>query len=113
MHRLLKQYQDEAVKAVVMEASSHGISQGRVGGVHFDVAVLTNLSRDHLDYHGSYEKYADVKKRLFTTKGLQKAVLNVDDVFGQSLVKNKLKSTVLTTCRFYLERYCRHPAFVN
>lgn len=87
LHRLLKQYQDEAVKAVVMEASSHGISQGRVGGVHFDVAVLTNLSRDHLDYHGSYEKYADVKKRLFTTKGLQKAVLNVDDVFGQSLVK--------------------------
>lgn len=87
LHSLLKKYQTEAVKAVAMEASSHGISQGRVGGVHFDVAVLTNLSRDHLDYHGSFEKYAEVKKRLFTTKGLQKAVLNVDDAFGQDLVK--------------------------
>lgn len=80
-------YVEQGVGAVAMEVSSHGIDQGRVNGVHFDIAVLTNLSRDHLDYHGSYKKYADVKKRLFMWDGLSHAVLNSDDVFGVEIKK--------------------------
>lgn len=94
LHQLLKQYQDDGAQTVSMEVSSHGINQGRVSGVHFDVAVLTNLSRDHLDYHGSYEQYAKVKTRLFTTKGLRTAVLNIDDAFGQQLVQTVKDSGV-------------------
>ena len=63
-----------------MEVSSHGLVQGRVNGVAFDCALFTNLSHDHLDYHGSMEAYAEAKARLFETPGLQAAVLNLDDV---------------------------------
>ena len=87
LQQLLADYVQQGVEKVAMEVSSHGIHQGRVKGVHFDVAVLTNLSRDHLDYHGSFEKYAEVKKRLFLSKGLKHAVLNVDDDFGGSIQK--------------------------
>jgi UDP-N-acetylmuramoyl-L-alanyl-D-glutamate--2,6-diaminopimelate ligase len=73
--------------------SSHGLHQGRVNGCHFDVAVLTNLSRDHLDYHGSMEAYAEAKAGLFTWPELKYAVLNLDDEFGRSLasIKNGVK----------------------
>ena len=94
LQKLLAEYVQQAVKVVAMEVSSHGISQGRVNGVHFDVAVLTNLSRDHLDYHGSYEKYAEVKKRLFLSKELKSVVLNSDDDFGCVIKKELDKSGV-------------------
>jgi UDP-N-acetylmuramoyl-L-alanyl-D-glutamate--2,6-diaminopimelate ligase len=94
LQKLLAEYVQQAVKVVAMEVSSHGISQGRVNGVHFDVAVLTNLSRDHLDYHGSYEKYAEVKKRLFLSKELKSVVLNSDDDFGCVIKKELDKSDV-------------------
>jgi UDP-N-acetylmuramoyl-L-alanyl-D-glutamate--2,6-diaminopimelate ligase len=68
-----------------MEVSSHGLAQGRVNGTSFNVAVLTNLSRDHLDYHGDMASYADAKARLFNWPGLEWVVVNVDDVFGQRL----------------------------
>lgn len=71
--------------AVAMEVSSHGLDQARAASVSFDVAVLTNLSRDHLDYHGSETAYAEAKRRLFTMPGLGAAVLNLDDAFGRSL----------------------------
>lgn len=73
-------------KAVAMEVSSHGLDQGRAAGIAIDVAVLTNLSRDHLDYHGSEAAYADAKRRLFIQPGLGAAVLNLDDAFGQALL---------------------------
>ena len=76
---LLADYVKENVEIVAMEVSSHGLDQGRVNGVHFDVAVLSNLTRDHLDYHGSYEKYAAAKRRLFISSDLKLAVLNTDD----------------------------------
>lgn len=85
LQRLLAEYRDAKAVAAVMEVSSHGLDQGRVEGVHFDVAVLTNLSRDHLDYHGSMEAYAQAKAKLFSWPGLKWAVLNVDDAFGQAL----------------------------
>lgn len=72
--------------AVAMEVSSHALDQARVAGVEFDVAVLTNLTRDHLDYHGSVEAYAAAKRRLFCWEPLRCAVLNFDDPFGRTLV---------------------------
>ena len=77
--------------AVVMEVSSHGLDQGRVNGVAFDVAVLTNLSRDHLDYHETMEAYATAKQKLFDLDGLNAAVLNADDVFGQAVASSLSK----------------------
>lgn len=67
---------------VAMEVSSQGLHQHRVSGVRFDVATFTNLTRDHLDYHGNMEAYADTKLRLFMIGGLSSAVVNIDDQFA-------------------------------
>jgi UDP-N-acetylmuramoyl-L-alanyl-D-glutamate--2,6-diaminopimelate ligase len=78
-----------------MEVSSHALAQGRVNSIHFDVAVFTNLSRDHLDYHLNFKNYFNEKKKLFHFPSLKVAVINIDDVYGKklktSLAKNKLK----------------------
>ncbi|MGD2074168.1 MAG: UDP-N-acetylmuramoyl-L-alanyl-D-glutamate--2,6-diaminopimelate ligase [Gammaproteobacteria bacterium] len=76
---------DRAVRQVAMEVSSHALHQQRTAGVAFHTAVLTHLSRDHLDYHGSVEAYAEAKRQLFLSPGLACAVLNVADGFGVSL----------------------------
>jgi UDP-N-acetylmuramoyl-L-alanyl-D-glutamate--2,6-diaminopimelate ligase len=68
-----------------MEVSSHGLDQGRVNAVDFDVAVLTNLGRDHLDYHGDMDEYRRAKQRLFQRPELKSVVLNLDDTFGRQL----------------------------
>ena len=75
----------DGARWVVMEASSHGLEQGRLNGVAFDQAVLTQLARDHLDYHGTLEAYAAAKRRLFVWPGLDYAILNLDDDFGCAL----------------------------
>lgn len=77
----------EGAGAVVMEVSSHGLVQGRVNGVRFACALFTNLSHDHLDYHGSMQAYAAAKSRLFDMPGLQAAVLNLDDPLGRELAQ--------------------------
>jgi UDP-N-acetylmuramoyl-L-alanyl-D-glutamate--2,6-diaminopimelate ligase len=84
-HFLLKSFKDQDAKAAAMEVSSHGLVQGRVNGVRFACALFTNLSHDHLDYHGSMPAYAEAKARLFDAPGLQCAVLNLDDEFGVEL----------------------------
>jgi UDP-N-acetylmuramoyl-L-alanyl-D-glutamate--2,6-diaminopimelate ligase len=81
----LAQLRDSGVKTVAMEVSSHALHQHRSDGVAFNTAILTHLSRDHLDYHGSIEAYADAKRRLFSMPGLETAVLNVADEFGRQL----------------------------
>ena len=84
LHALLAQLRDAGAQAVAMEVSSHALDQGRVDGVHFDVAVFTNLTRDHLDYHGDMA----VRRRqgaLFMWPGLQAAVINLDDAFGRAM----------------------------
>lgn len=81
--RLLAGLQTQGVGRVAMEVSSHALDQGRVEGLDFAVAVLTNLTRDHLDYHGDANAYAKAKRRLFLNP--QTAVLNLDDGFGQQL----------------------------
>lgn len=72
---------------IVMEVSSHALQQGRVNAVQFDCAVFTNLSRDHLDYHGDMQSYAEAKTRLFDFADLKFAVINTDDDYGRELVK--------------------------
>ncbi|OFZ67015.1 MAG: UDP-N-acetylmuramoyl-L-alanyl-D-glutamate--2,6-diaminopimelate ligase [Betaproteobacteria bacterium RBG_16_56_24] len=85
VHGLLAEYLKEGASAVAMEVSSHALSQGRVNGVRFDVAMLTNLSRDHLDYHGDMQSYAAAKRKLFDWQQLKYVVLNLDDEFGVEL----------------------------
>ena len=81
----LAEYQRQGASVVTMEVSSHGLDQYRVNGVEFDTAVFTNLTRDHLDYHGSMEAYGAAKARLFHWEGLRHAVINADDAFGREL----------------------------
>jgi len=85
LQQALAGYVEQGASVAVMEVSSHGLAQGRVNGVQFDVAVLTNLSRDHLDYHGDMAAYAAAKAALFQWPGLRYAVLNADDEFGRAL----------------------------
>jgi UDP-N-acetylmuramoyl-L-alanyl-D-glutamate--2,6-diaminopimelate ligase len=85
VHALLAALRDDGARAVAMEVSSHALDQGRVDGVRFEVAVFSNLTRDHLDYHGTLEAYGAAKARLFAWAGLRAAVLNTDDAFGRSL----------------------------
>src|SRR4029077_20305475 len=68
--------------------SSHGLDQGRVNAVRFALAVFTNLTRDHLDYHGDMNAYGAAKARLFAWPGLSAAVVNVDDAFGRNLASS-------------------------
>jgi UDP-N-acetylmuramoyl-L-alanyl-D-glutamate--2,6-diaminopimelate ligase len=74
------------VTHVVMEVSSHALDQHRVAGVMFDVAVFTNLSRDHLDYHKTFELYFAAKAKLFTPQQALLGVMNSDDPHGQLLL---------------------------
>ncbi len=67
---------------LVLEVSSHGLDQARVGGVEFDSAVLTNVSRDHLDYHQTEARYAASKRRLFSDYGVRRGVFNIEDPYG-------------------------------
>jgi len=79
---------DAGATGCAMEVSSHGIDQGRVNATKFDVALFTNLSRDHLDYHKTMEDYGATKAKLFHWPHLAHAVVNVDDPFGRELVNS-------------------------
>jgi len=81
----LHQFQQQRCEYVVMEVSSHALEQYRVNGCDFDIAVLTNLGRDHLDYHGDQRSYAAAKARLFNDFKLSGRVVNVDDSFGRQI----------------------------
>ncbi|MDY6905298.1 MAG: UDP-N-acetylmuramoyl-L-alanyl-D-glutamate--2,6-diaminopimelate ligase [Thermodesulfobacteriota bacterium] len=94
LHRILREMVDAGVTHVVMEVSSHALDQQRVTGICFDVGVFTNLTRDHLDYHGDMETYGACKERLFTDymgldpgKETGTAVINANDRFGADLLK--------------------------
>lgn len=87
LHGLLAEFKAAGARAVAMEVSSHGLDQGRVNGVAFDCALFTNLTHDHLDYHGTMAAYAEAKARLFDMPGLEAAVLNLDDPFGERLAE--------------------------
>ena len=88
LHHLCNRFNDEKFSSVAMEVSSHALSQKRVQADLFDIAVFTNLSRDHLDYHGSMASYGDAKKQIFTTETNQIAVVNFDDEQAQKWLGN-------------------------
>ena len=82
---ILAELADVGVRQVAMEVSSHSLVQGRVAAVHFDTAIFTNLSQDHLDYHGSMEAYAEAKASLFDYPGVRCGIINIDDAMGAEL----------------------------
>lgn len=113
LQQQLAGYRDAAVDVVAMEVSSEGLDQGRVNGLHFDVALLTNLSRDHLDYHGDMAHYAAVKARLFSWPHLRAAVLNADDEFGSTLLQSaEVCSSHVVSYGFGAEATVRGSALV-
>ncbi|HAT27565.1 MAG TPA: UDP-N-acetylmuramoyl-L-alanyl-D-glutamate--2,6-diaminopimelate ligase [Gammaproteobacteria bacterium] len=85
------------VDPVVMEVSSVGLHQKRVKKVQFETAIFTNLTRDHLDYHGSMEAYAENKKKLFTARGLKHAIVNLDDPYALSIINSIAKGVEVST----------------
>jgi UDP-N-acetylmuramoyl-L-alanyl-D-glutamate--2,6-diaminopimelate ligase len=87
---LLAEFLGEGAQCVAMEVSSHALAQGRVNGVRFDIGLFTNLTRDHLDYHGDMESYGAAKALLFERPELKRAILNVDDHFGASLMNQSV-----------------------
>lgn len=86
----------EGAKAVALEVSSHGLDQGRVAALPFNIAVFTNLTRDHLDYHETLENYAAAKAKLFAWDSLQARVINQDDTYGKQLINQNNHKELLT-----------------
>lgn len=95
---LLADLRQARARSVAMEVSSHALHQYRVESVPFHTAVFTNLSRDHLDYHGSMDAYAEAKTRLFRRPGLELAVINTDDELGLQLAAEMVGKTRLVAC---------------
>ena len=87
LQRLLADYLRRGARSVAMEVSSHGLDQGRVAGIKYDAAVFTNLTRDHLDYHGTMQAYAEAKFALFAQRGLRQAIVNTDDECGREFAR--------------------------
>lgn len=93
--RCLAGFREHKAAACALEASSIGIEEGRMNGLRVDVAVFTNLTRDHLDYHGSMEAYAAAKEKLFLWPRLRTAVINLDDEFGLRLMRETTAMRVI------------------
>ena len=93
VQRVLSELKSESIKLVAMEVSSHALEQGRVSHVHFKTAIFTNLTQDHLDYHGSMEEYARSKFELFRVDGLENCIINIDDVFGRQWIEELVKNS--------------------
>lgn len=88
LHRQVARLRETHTKHLAMEISSHALDQQRVAGLRIDTAVFTNLSRDHLDYHGTLQAYGAAKARLFAWPNLRHAVINIDAAFGSELAKS-------------------------
>ncbi len=98
LHSAFKRFADAEFAACAIEASSIGLTEQRLAGTHIKVALFTNLTQDHLDFHGSMQAYGDAKAALFAWPGLKAAVLNLDDAFGARLARDlSAKPLALTT----------------
>ena len=96
LQKRLKDFSKQGVEWVVVEASSHGLAQNRTWGVPFQVAVLTNITHDHLEYHGTFENYREAKRKLFriaNKNGLKFGAVNADDPSAEAFVKTVDNST--------------------
>jgi UDP-N-acetylmuramoyl-L-alanyl-D-glutamate--2,6-diaminopimelate ligase len=94
LHAALRRMADQGFAACALEASSIGLEEDRLAGVHLQVALFTNFTRDHLDYHGSMDAYWAAKRRLFAWPGLGAAVVNIDDAHGEALAAELRGSTL-------------------
>ena len=94
LQKTLKDLKDDGAEFIAMEVSSHALDQGRVNGIVFDMAVLTNITHDHLDYHSTIDHYAETKKKLFESEGLKSLVLNIDDEYGKLWVNSFVSASV-------------------
>jgi UDP-N-acetylmuramoyl-L-alanyl-D-glutamate--2,6-diaminopimelate ligase len=99
VQRQLAELRDLGAECVCMEVSSHALDQARVNGVRFHTAVFTNLTRDHLDYHGSMQAYGTAKARLFAWPDLSFRIINVDDAFGRTLAAELAAAPLIVTTR--------------
>lgn len=113
IQQTLADYKQQDCDVVVMEVSSHALHQYRVVGCEFDIALLTNLGSDHLDYHHDLIQYANAKERLFHWESLSKRVLNQDDSFGQALALKFDKSSVLAYSANSIENNVTNSADVT
>jgi UDP-N-acetylmuramoyl-L-alanyl-D-glutamate--2,6-diaminopimelate ligase len=99
VHRQLDALRRLGASCVAMEVSSHALDQSRVGGVRFHTAVFANLTRDHLDYHGTMQAYGAAKALLFAWPQLQVRVINIDDAFGRELAVQSSPARLIETSR--------------
>ncbi len=99
LQRQLSQLRALGAECVCMEVSSHALDQARVNGVRFHTAAFTNLTRDHLDYHGTMEAYGAAKARLFSWPDLAHRVINIDDAFGAQLAAASATAPLIITTR--------------
>jgi UDP-N-acetylmuramoyl-L-alanyl-D-glutamate--2,6-diaminopimelate ligase len=98
VHREVAELRDAGVTHLGMEVSSHALDQQRIAGLRVDTAVFTNLTHDHLDYHGTLEAYGAAKARLFAWPALAHAVINIEDPFGRELALRQSTGSALTVC---------------
>lgn len=96
MHKTLADFIGLEVKFAAVEVSSHALAQGRVDNVFFDLAIFTNLTQDHLDYHGTMENYLKEKIKLFQSPYLKTAIVNVNDSYGLDIVKYTVAKNIIT-----------------
>ncbi|MCH5165449.1 MAG: UDP-N-acetylmuramoyl-L-alanyl-D-glutamate--2,6-diaminopimelate ligase [Clostridiales bacterium] len=94
LHATLKDMADAGVEYVVMEVSAHALALKKVNGIMYETAAFTNFSRDHLDFFGDMQSYAESKKSFFTTEHARSAVINVDDTLGDEIAHETKLSTV-------------------
>jgi len=97
LHALFADMRDAGVECVAMEVSSHALAQGRVDGIRFDVVAFTNLSQDHLDFHGDMARYFEAKAALFTPARAERGVVVVDDRWGRRLAAGAADDLALVT----------------
>jgi UDP-N-acetylmuramoyl-L-alanyl-D-glutamate--2,6-diaminopimelate ligase len=97
VHRQLAALKASGAECVCMEVSSHALDQGRVNGVRFSTAAFTNLTRDHLDYHGTMEAYGQSKMRLFGWPSLASRIINIDDALGARLATEEAPGRLVIT----------------
>lgn len=91
----LNHFVHKGAKAIAMEVSSHSIAQERVAGINFDLGIFTNLTQDHLDYHGNMEVYAAVKRRFLAELPTRQLIMNADDAYGQKWIKELASSKTI------------------
>ena len=98
IQEMLRDFADQGVEYVAMEVSSHALAQNRVEGVHFCAAIFSNLTQDHLDYHGDMQHYAEAKAKLFSWPGLKYAIINHDDPYAAAMVRQTRPKTQCFLC---------------